>query len=159
MKLLIHCQTANVWPLQFGNRYVISSNTLHGMWLLIHSVPQFIGHLWYRISLQKLSLIPVSRNCVWRKCISRYYPTVLTFLHSSGTVALYACAKNQSNCSEKKISVLQQLPWHYGIEAETTWLPFCRWHFKFIYCFEKCCIPIQISLTMVQLTIIQHWFR
>ena len=114
MKLLIHCQTVNVWPLQLGNRYVISSNTLLGMWLLIHAVPQFIGHLWYKISLQNLSSTPVSRNCVWRKCITRYYPTVLTFLHSSGTVALYACAKNQSNFSEKNpcIATTPMTLWH-----------------------------------------------
>ena len=37
MKLLIHSQTSTVQPLKFGNVYVISSNTLLAMWLLIHA--------------------------------------------------------------------------------------------------------------------------
>ena len=37
IKLLIHSQTSTVQPLKFGNGYVIPSNTLMGMWLLIHA--------------------------------------------------------------------------------------------------------------------------
>ena len=36
MELLIHSRTSTVKPLELGNGYVISSNALLGMWLLIH---------------------------------------------------------------------------------------------------------------------------
>ena len=38
VKLLIHSQTSMVQLLKFGNGEVISSQTLLGMWLLIHDV-------------------------------------------------------------------------------------------------------------------------
>ena len=37
LKLLIHSETSTVQPLKFGNGSVISSNTLPGIWLLIHA--------------------------------------------------------------------------------------------------------------------------
>ena len=37
MKLLIHLKTSAVQLLKFGERLVISSNILQGMWLLIHA--------------------------------------------------------------------------------------------------------------------------
>ena len=37
MKLFIHSQTSTVQQLKFGNGQVISSNTLLGVWLLIHA--------------------------------------------------------------------------------------------------------------------------
>ena len=36
-KLLIHSQTLTMQPLKFGNAYVISSQILLAMWLLIHT--------------------------------------------------------------------------------------------------------------------------
>ena len=36
IKLLIHFQTSTVQPLEFGNAYIILSNTLLSVWLLIH---------------------------------------------------------------------------------------------------------------------------
>ena len=36
MKLHTHSQTSTVWPLKFGNGYVISSHTLQGMCLFIY---------------------------------------------------------------------------------------------------------------------------
>ena len=38
VKLFVHSQTSTVHPLKFGNGYVISLDTLLGMWLLIHAV-------------------------------------------------------------------------------------------------------------------------
>ena len=37
MKLLIHFQTSTIKLLKFGNGYVISSHSLCGIWLFIHT--------------------------------------------------------------------------------------------------------------------------
>ena len=41
MKSLIYSQTSEVQPLKFENGWVISSDTLQGMWLLIHAGIRF----------------------------------------------------------------------------------------------------------------------
>ena len=43
MKLFIYSQTLTVQPSEFGKGKVISSHTLHGMWLLIHTCIE--GHI------------------------------------------------------------------------------------------------------------------
>ena len=40
MKLLIHSQTSTAAPLKFGNGYVIASQNLLEMWVLIHAGTQ-----------------------------------------------------------------------------------------------------------------------
>ena len=62
--------------------------------------------------------------------------------------SVYDFSIQWSKCSWNKTANMIKHSWEiiYHIEAETKWLPVCRWLFIFIALNENCCILIQIPL-------------